>query len=75
MSKSDPGVHLMRAHDVLGEALDLVEGIGLAGLALETSSDERRSITFIASLASTRIRKAQRRIERYCDAQRAEAAQ
>jgi hypothetical protein len=55
---------LIDAHDVLGEALDLVEGIYLAGSGLG-SRQERRAITQMASLAASRIEKAQRKIDRY----------
>ena len=68
MSKHDPDLHLIKAHDTLGEALDLVDGLYLAGCSLG-SAEERRAISSIAGLASTRIRKAQRRIDRYREAQ------
>jgi hypothetical protein len=55
---------LIRALDALSAALDLVEGIYLAGSGL-ASRQERRAIIQMASLAASRIEKAERKIDRY----------
>jgi hypothetical protein len=61
-------VKLMRAHDILGDALDLVYAIDLIGHGIRDvhgMSDEARAITGAASLIEKRIKKAQRKIDSY----------
>jgi hypothetical protein len=61
-------LHLMEAHDVLGDALDLVYAIDLIGHGIRGvhgMSDEARAITGAAWLVEKRIKKAQRKIDRY----------
>jgi hypothetical protein len=59
-------VKLIRAHDILGDALDLVYAIDLIGHGirdLHGMSEEARAITGAASLIEKRIKKAQRKID------------